>query len=120
MPWYSNEFQGLDMCIIYNIQGDRKVTQPTPDICSISQKINYTEIRKQKNNVIFCVGNVHCVQQCRHSLFFSSLMQPGEELCHGKGSPDEILSICLAQENWEMYPSTHFGKLSKNKMPGSI
>jgi hypothetical protein len=30
-------------------------------------------------------------------------MQPGEEfLCHGNGSPDETLSICLAQENCEM------------------
>jgi hypothetical protein len=39
------------------------------------------------------------------SLSSSRLMQPGEEfLCHGNGSPDEILSICLAQENREMYP----------------
>jgi hypothetical protein len=48
-------------------------------------------------------------------------MQPGEEfLCHGNVLPDEILSICLAQENREMYPKTHFGKLSKNEMPGSV
>jgi hypothetical protein len=25
-------------------------------------------------------------------------------LCHGNGSPDEILSICLAQESREIYP----------------
>jgi hypothetical protein len=30
------------------VQGDRKVTQPIPDICSICKKINYTEIGKQK------------------------------------------------------------------------
>jgi hypothetical protein len=40
-----------------------------------------------------------------YTLFSSCLMQPGEEfLCHGNGSLDEILSICLAQENREMYP----------------
>jgi hypothetical protein len=38
----------------------------------------------------------------------------------GNGLPDEILSICLAQENREMYPQTHSGKLSKNEMPGSV
>jgi hypothetical protein len=43
-------------------------------------------------------------------------MQPGEEfLCHGNGSPDEILSICLAQENREIYPSTHSGKLVRTR-----
>jgi hypothetical protein len=38
----------------------------------------------------------------------------------GNGSPYEILPIYLAQENQEMYPKTHSGKLSKNKMPGSV
>jgi hypothetical protein len=38
----------------------------------------------------------------------------------GNGSPDEILSICLAQENREMYPQTHSGKLNRNKIPGSV
>jgi hypothetical protein len=51
----------------------------------------------------------------------SCLMQPGDEfLCLGNGSPDEILSICLAQENREMYPWTHSGMLSKNKMRGAV
>jgi hypothetical protein len=87
------------------IQSNRKVTQPIPDTCSICQKINYIDIRKQKNNVILSVGNVHRVQRCMHSLVSSCLMQPGEEfLFHGNGSPDEILSICLAQKNREMYP----------------
>jgi hypothetical protein len=90
-------------------QGDRKVTKPIPDTCSICQKINYIEMKK---NVILSVENVHRVQ---------GLMQPGEEfLCHGNGSPDEILSICLAQENREMYPKTHSDKLSKNEIPGSV
>jgi hypothetical protein len=30
------------------ILSDRKVMQPIPNTCSICQKINYTEIRKQK------------------------------------------------------------------------
>jgi hypothetical protein len=58
--------------------------------------------QKTKNNVILSVENVHRVHRCMHSLFSSCLMQPGEELlCHGNGSPDEILSICLAQESRE-------------------
>jgi hypothetical protein len=62
------------------IQSDRKVTQPILDTCSIYQKINSVQIRKQKkNSVIISVGNVHRVQRCIHSLFSSCLMQPGEE-----------------------------------------
>jgi hypothetical protein len=87
-----------------DFQDDRKVTQPIPDTCSICQKINYTN-HKTKNNVILNVENVHRVQRRMHSLFSSCLMQPSEEfLCHRNGSPDDILSICLAQENREMYP----------------
>jgi hypothetical protein len=48
------------------IQGDRKVTQPIPDTCSICHKINYIEIRKQRT-MLCCVGNVHRVQRCIHS-----------------------------------------------------
>jgi hypothetical protein len=71
--------------------------------------------QKTKKHVIVSVGNVHRVQRCMHSLFSSCLMQPGEEfLCHGNGSPDnEILLNCLAQENREMYPWTHSGKLRR-------
>jgi hypothetical protein len=102
------------------IQGERKATQPIPDTCSIFQKINYIEIRK-KSNVILSAGNVHRVQRCMHSLFSSSLMQTGKEFpCQGNGSPDEILSMCLAQEKRKMYPETHSGKLSKNEMSGSV
>jgi hypothetical protein len=61
------------------IQGDRKVTQPIPDTCSLCQKINCIEIRKQKNNVIWSVGNVHRIQRWMHPLFSSCWMQPGEE-----------------------------------------
>jgi hypothetical protein len=45
-------------------QSDRKVTRPIPDTCSICQKINYIEIRKQKKNVILSAGNLHRVQRC--------------------------------------------------------
>jgi hypothetical protein len=48
-------------------------------------------------------------------------MQTGEQfLCHVNGSADEILSICLVEENLEMYRQTYSGKLSKNEMPGSV
>jgi hypothetical protein len=45
---------------------------------------------------------------------------PAHFLCHGIGSPDEILSICLAQDNREMYPYTNSDTLSTNEMPGGI
>jgi hypothetical protein len=81
------------------MQDTLEVTQPISDTCSICKKISYIEIR--------CLGvtSDHRVRRCVHSLFPSCLMQPSEEfLCHRNGSPDEILSICLAQENREMYP----------------
>jgi hypothetical protein len=62
------------------------------------KKINYIEITK-KEVFSFC---------------------PAHFLCHRNGSPDKTLSICLAKENREMYPWTHSGKLSKNKVPGSV
>jgi hypothetical protein len=84
---------------------DQKVTQPIPDTCAICQKNKLHWNQEKKSNVILSVGNVRCVQQYMHSLFSSCLMQLGEEfLCHGNGSPDKILSVCLAQENWEVYP----------------
>jgi hypothetical protein len=45
---------------------------------------------------------------------------PARFLCHGNGLPDMVVSVCLAQENWEMYPGTHFGKLCKNEMTGGV
>jgi hypothetical protein len=58
---------------------------------------------------------------CVRSFPHVQTRRPREEfLCHGNGSPEEILSICLAQENWQMYPWTHPGKLSKKEMPGSV
>jgi hypothetical protein len=55
---------------------------------------------ESKNNVVLGVGNVRL-----RSPVSSCLYQTGEGiLCHGNGSPDDILSICLAQENREMYP----------------
>jgi hypothetical protein len=40
-----------------------------------------------------------------HAFTLFVLLQPGEEfLCQGNSSPDEILAVCLAQENQEMYP----------------
>jgi hypothetical protein len=42
---------------------------------------------------------------------------PARFLCHGNGL---LLPISLAQDNREMYPYTHSGKLSKNEMSGSV
>jgi hypothetical protein len=49
----------IDECFI---QGDRKAMQPISDACSVCQKINYIEIRK--NSVIWSVVNIPCVQLC--------------------------------------------------------
>jgi hypothetical protein len=38
----------------WRVQGNQKVAQPIPDTCSICQKINYTEIKKQKQCYIKC------------------------------------------------------------------
>jgi hypothetical protein len=91
---------------ISDIQAYRKVTQPIPDTCSICKKNKKKPLKSgNKNNVILNVGNVHRVQRCMYSLFSYLFMQPGEEfLCHRNGLLDEILSICLTQENREMYP----------------
>jgi hypothetical protein len=77
---------------------------------------------ENKNNV--CVENVQNVKtfdgyhpKCRH---LTPKICPARFLLYGNGSPNEILSICLTQENREMYPYTHSGKLSKNEMPGSV
>jgi hypothetical protein len=48
-------------------------------------------------------------------------MQPDEVASvTGHGSPDEILSICLAQESREICPWTHSGKISNKELPGSV
>jgi hypothetical protein len=61
------------------------------------------------------------VQWCRHSVFLmSDATQWRVSAVTRNGSPDEILSICLAQENLEIYPQTHSGKLSMNKMPDTV
>jgi hypothetical protein len=46
----SNKF----VTTLMNVQDGLKVTQPIPDTCSICQKINYVEIRKQKQCYIKC------------------------------------------------------------------
>lgn len=53
-----------------------------------------------QKNIIKSVWNTHRVQPCMKSHFSSCMTQPGEELLsHGKGSLDEILSTCSAEEN---------------------
>jgi hypothetical protein len=77
---------------------------------------------------ILNVGNVHRVQRwcirpnCRHliPMFDRNGFCPARFPCRGNGSPDEILSICLAQENREMYPYIHSGKLYKNEIASSV
>jgi hypothetical protein len=107
---------------IINIQTFRKLTQPNSwhMFYLLKNKLHWNQ--ETENTVILSVGNVHRVQRCVHSLFSSCLMQrncfwPARFLCPGNGSPYEIFSICLAQENREMFPETNSGKLSKNEMP---
>jgi hypothetical protein len=59
-------------------------TQPILDTCSICQKINYTEIRKQKQCYIKCWKCPPCSNTKGWPEWF---------LCHRNGSPDEILSF---------------------------
>jgi hypothetical protein len=101
-----------DKFAFIHVQTDRNVTQPIPDTRSICQKINYIKIRKQKKKVKLSVRNVHSVTKFDYIVQTRHLAPkvdrngfcPARFLCHGNGSPDEILLICLAQENREMYP----------------
>jgi hypothetical protein len=93
---------------------DREVTQPLPDTSSIFQKTNYTEIRKQKNNVIYSFGNVHRGQRCMHSL--SSLCSCVTETVHQTRYCRFVWHKRIAK----CIPKTRSGKLSKNEMPDSV
>jgi hypothetical protein len=65
--------------------------------------MNYVEIIKQNN----CIKYSKCLPCSAMQAFTPSIMfyATGEQFyCPGNGSPDEILSICLAQKNREMYP----------------
>jgi hypothetical protein len=56
------------------------------------QKPLKPENKIKLKKAILRVGDVHFVQQWMYSLFSSCLMQLREEfLCHGNGSPDEII-----------------------------
>jgi hypothetical protein len=109
-----------------NIQSDWKVMQTIPDTCSICQKINYIEIKKKqkKRCYIKCWKcPLHSVMHAITVFLMSDATRWRVSACflyHRNGSPDEILSIFLAQENQEMYPKTQSGKLSKNEMPSSV
>jgi hypothetical protein len=84
------------------IQSGRNVRQPLPDACSVCQKINYIEITKQKSyiNCWMCPS--------RSSMYAFTVFRMCDaiwrKVCHGNVSPGEKLSICLAQEDLEMYP----------------
>jgi hypothetical protein len=77
-------------------------------------KINYIEIRKQKTmlcqvlkmSTAFSNAYIHSFPHvwCNLTPNFDRNGFCPRFLCHENGSPDEILSICLAQKNWEMYP----------------
>jgi ribosome modulation factor len=45
---------------------------------------------------------------------------PARTLRHGNGCPDEILPLCLAQQDRELCPYTHSGKQSKKEVTGSV
>jgi hypothetical protein len=87
-----------------NSQGDQKFKQPISDKLYLSNnKLHCNQKRK--------IMLIKCLKCSPHSamqafIFYLKLdMKPGEDfLCHRNGSPHEILSICLVQENREMYP----------------
>jgi hypothetical protein len=69
------------------------------------KKINYIGVIKQKrDNIIFNDGNAHSVQRLKYSILSSLSVLHGEEFLHGNGLSDEILSVCLAQENGKICP----------------
>jgi len=41
-------------------------------------------------------------------------------LCHANSSPDKILFICVAHDNWKIHPKTDSCKLCKGEMPGTV
>lgn len=89
----------VDGCFVEELQDDLKVTQPILKTCSVCQEVNFMKL-ENKTNYILC-----CIQRHTNLLFSSCLMQTIEAfLCHGNGSPDEIFSICLSNENREMHP----------------
>jgi hypothetical protein len=74
---------------------------------------NKNKKQPKKNNVLLSVGNVQSVTKFdgyrpHYRQLTPKVDQngfcPARFLCHGNGSSDDILSICLAQENPEMYP----------------
>jgi hypothetical protein len=65
-------------------------------------------------------GNVHRVQRCSSFPCVWCSLAKSSFLFHRNCSPDEISSIRLVQDNRELYPQTHSGKLSKNELPGSF
>jgi hypothetical protein len=76
------------------LQGDRKVTQPIPDTCSICQKINYIEIRKQKRMLYLVLEMPTAFSDAYIHSFPHVLCSLLKSFCSdGNGSPDEILSI---------------------------
>jgi hypothetical protein len=85
-----------------DIQYDRKVTQPILDTRSIFQKIKYIEIRKKKTMLY---KMLEMPAAFNDSSFPHVWCTSVKSFCSDQNSsPDEILSICLAQENREMYP----------------
>jgi hypothetical protein len=113
----NNKTARVNICNV--IQRDRNVMQPFPGMFYYSKnKLHWYE---KKNNVILISENVYRVQRRMHWFFPSCLMQPAKGFCSDWNGPlDEILSICLARQNREIYPWTHCGKLSKNVVPGSV
>jgi hypothetical protein len=66
-------------------------------------QINKIILKSEQNAMINCLLEMSTAfsDASIHS-FSSCIMQPGDEfLCHGNGTSDDILSICLAQKNRE-------------------
>jgi hypothetical protein len=62
-----------------------------------------SETKKQEKQVIFRVGHVQRLLRRKRSLVFL-MCDPVKSFCSdGNGTPDEIPSTCLAQDDREVY-----------------
>jgi hypothetical protein len=101
------------------VQSDLKVTQPIPNTCCICQKIILKSENKKQH-----IKGWKCPPFSAMHAFSLFLMSDACFLCPAScfhsGSPDQILFICLAQENKVMYPQTHSVKLHQYMRLGCV
>jgi hypothetical protein len=95
-----------------------EVTQAIPDACYICQKINYTEIRKQKA-MLQCCKCPPCSAICIHSFLMFDATQWRVPVPWKRFTRHDNVDLFGTQESGNV-SLTHSVKLRKNKMPGSV